>query len=383
MTETTTPQTPAPSPLKQTTLYSLHKESGAKFVDFHGWELPIQFESIVKEHEAVRTAAGLFDVSHMGQLLIEGPPAFAFIQRWICSDLMKVKPGHAVYTHILNDKAGVVDDVIIYCLGSERFFMVTNAANSAKVYEHLKHGGQSPDLMYEDASHLYGMLALQGPKAAEIMKEVCPEAAALPHFGVVEKEIYARNCLIGRTGYTGEDGFEIIAPEEVMTRFWQDFIAKGRSLGIAPCGLGARDTLRLEAGLLLHGSDIDETRTPLEAGQLWLVALDGPRFAGKEILEGQMKQGLKQKLIGVKVMGGGVPRAGCKILYQGKEVGALTSGTFGPTVKAGIGMGYASQYKDLFAGAEVAVVIHDKPVPAMVYPPPFYRRPGAPKKKHA
>jgi len=380
MSESSTPA-PQTRPLRRTALFQLHQDLGAKFIQFHGWELPLQFSGILKEHEAVRTAAGLFDVSHMGQYVIEGPPAFAFIQRSIVSDLYKAKPGKALYTHIVNDQGGVVDDVIVYCLGQQRYFMVVNAANTDKDYDHLKRLGAGEDLIFENASDLYGMLAVQGPKAPEIVGALIPEAVQLPHFGVLEKEYYARTCLFARTGYTGEDGFEIIAPQEVIPRFWQDVVAKGRGLGLVPCGLGARDTLRLEAGLPLYGHELDEEHTSLEAGMQWLVALDGPVFAGREVLLRQAKEGVKRKLKGFKLLDPGVPRPGCKVFLEGKEVGTLTSATFSPTLKAGIGVGYMASHEELFDGCPVTVQVHDKQLRAMVYPLPFYRRKGAPAHK--
>ena len=373
MAETTTA-------LKRTALYPLQAELGAKFVDFHGWELPLQFSGILKEHEAVRTAAGLFDVSHMGQFVIEGPPAFAFLQKFVPSNLMKAKPGKAIYTHILNDKGGVVDDVIIYCLAPERYFMVVNAANVKKDKDWLSHFGVPQDFMFEDGSDLYGMLALQGPQAAAIMGTLVPEAATLPFFGVLEKEVYARMCLIARTGYTGEDGFEIIAPNEVIGRFWQDLMAKGGSLGLLPCGLGARDTLRLEAGLPLYGNDLDDEHTPIEAGFDWICDLAGPVFLGKEILQKQAKEGVLKKLKGVRLAEEGVPRPGSKVFSNGKEIGALCSATFSPTLKKGIGVGYLSGHSQLFDGAPVMVEVHGRQAKGLIYPLPFYKRKAAPKK---
>jgi aminomethyltransferase len=355
--------------LKRTPLYTAQAETGAKFVDFHGWDLPVQFTSIMKEHAAVRSAAGLFDVSHMGQVFVEGPEALDFLQRVQCNDLSKLKPGRAMYTHILNERGGVVDDVIISRLAVERWFIVVNAGTREKDVAWLRQ--QAGALNIIDRSDAYGMIALQGPRAEEIIKSIAPEASALKRFGAIELEIFGQPHIITRTGYTGEDGFEIVAPAEICSRIWRTLLSNGASLGLQPCGLGARDTLRLEAGYLLYGSDVDDERSPYAAGYGWVVKMAKGDFIGKAELQREQERGLSQRLRGVQLKDRGVPRPGAPVLIGGEKVGTLCSATYSPTLKTGIGMGYLPE--PLPAG-DVAIELHGRPVAAEIVKPPFYKK---------
>ncbi len=360
--------------LRRTALYANHKALGARLVDFHGWELPIQYESILKEHQAVRTRAGLFDVSHMGQITVEGPQALAFLQKTNTNDVGRIGPGKAIYSHLPNESGGVVDDVIISCLGKDRYFVVVNAATADKDFAWLRKWAADFDVTLENKSEHYGMVAVQGPKAAELVSSLDFEAAAaLPRFGALETPVYDQPSLITRTGYTGEDGFEFIVPNEIISRLWENLLLKGRSLGVAACGLGARDTLRLEAGYLLYGQDVDDERSSLEADYGWVVKLEKGEFLGKSVLEKQKREGLRRKLTGVKLLERGVPRAGAPVLLEGKTLGTLCSATFAPSLNAGIGVGYLSRV-DLAPGTRVAVELHGRSVPAELVKPPFYRK---------
>lgn len=359
---------------RRTALYESHKRLGGRIVDFHGWELPVQYESIIKEHEAVRHRCGLFDVSHMGQVFVSGPQALAFLQKVNANDLARIAPGKALYSHLTNEAGGVVDDVIVSRLAADRWLVVVNAATSDKDFAWFQRHAKGLDVELRNESDRWGMIALQGPRAADVLALVAPAAVSLPRFGALELELYGQRCVITRTGYTGEDGVEFIVPDEITVRVWEDLLAQGRSLGIAPCGLGARDVLRLEAGYLLYGQDVDDGRTPYEAGYGWVVKLDKGDFVGKAALARQKAEGVARRLTGVRLKERGVPRPGAPVLVEGREAGTLCSATFSPSLQAGIGVGYLDR-PGLPAGAECAVVLHGRPVPAEVVRVPFYQSP--------
>jgi aminomethyltransferase len=357
--------------LRRTALYDSHRELGARLVDFHGWELPIQYEGILKEHEATRTRCGVFDVSHMGQVWVRGPQALAFLQKVNTNDISRIGPGKAIYSHLPNERGGVVDDVIVSCLAKDRYFVVVNAATAEGDFAWLQAQVGGFDVELENRSDHYGMVAIQGPKAREVVAAEFPEAAQLPRFGALEQRVFDQPSLITRTGYTGEDGFEFIVPNEVLSRVWTNLLLKGRSFGAVPCGLGARDTLRLEAGYLLYGQDIDAEHSSLEAGYGWVVKWDKGDFIGRAALEKQKKEGLKRRLTGVKLLERGVPRPGAPILLEGARLGVFASATFSPTLQAGIGVGYLDR-PDLKPGAKLAVELHGRSVAAEVVKTPFY-----------
>ncbi len=358
---------------RRTALNAQHRALGGRLVDFHGWELPIQYEGILKEHAAVRTNAGLFDVSHMGQVWVKGPQALEFLQRVNTNDIGRIKPGKAIYSHLPNERGGVVDDVIISCLAPERYFMVVNAATREKDFAWLKQQSSGMKVELQDSSDHYGMIALQGPRAAAIAEMLYPQVPDLPRFGALELPVFDQPSVITRTGYTGEDGFEFIVPNEIVSRLWDNLLLKGRALGLSPCGLGARDTLRLEAGYLLYGNDIDDDHSTFEAGYDWVVKLDKGDFIGKPALLEQKKNGLKRRLTGIKLLERGVPRPGCPVLVDGKAAGILCSATFSPTLNTGIGVGYLN-LPDLAAGAKASVEIHGRSVAAEIVKTPFYKK---------
>lgn len=360
--------------LRRTPLYSLQKNLGARLVDFHGWELPIQFTSIIKEHQAVRTHCGLFDVSHMGQVLVNGPGALKFLQGVNSNDIRLAAPGKAVYSHLLNERGGVVDDVIVGCLAPERYLVVVNAATTEKDMAWFACHADTFDVRIEDKSDHYAMLAIQGPQAPAVLAQLTAAVSSLPRFGVLEIQLFGQSCVIQRTGYTGEDGFEIIAPTPIASRLWEDLLSKGRSYGILPCGLGARDTLRLEAGYLLYGQDVDDDHTPLEADCAWVVKFDKVDFIGREALQAQKRAGIRQKLTGLQLVEGGVPRPGAAVYYKGEKIGDLCSATFSPTLQTGIGMGYLVR-TDLTPGEKVDVEIHGRRTAAEIAAVPFYKHP--------
>jgi glycine cleavage system T protein len=358
--------------LRRTALNETERKAGGKMVDFHGWELPIEFSGILKEHEAVRNSAGIFDVSHMGQVFVTGPDAFKLLQHTNANDLKKATPGKGVYSHVTNEKAGLVDDIIAFCLEMDRYLVVVNAATALKDFEWFKKQAEKMRVKVENKSDEYSILAVQGPNVPKMFEEFAPEALKLPRFGIVEKELYGKHCFISRTGYTGEDGFEITAPNDIAVRLWEDMMELGKPYGIVPCGLGARDTLRLESGYLLYGQDVDDDHTTYEAGYGWVVCLDKGDFIGRQILADQKANGLKRKLTGIVLTAGGVPRAGCRVLIDGKEIGRLNSATYSPTLKKGIGVGYMTP-AGLKPGTPVEVEIRGRMVKAEVARVPFHK----------
>lgn len=361
--------------LRRTALYDSHKRLGGKIVDFHGWELPVQYESIMKEHEATRHRCGLFDVSHMGQVFVSGPDSLSFLQKVNANDIARIGPGKAVYSHLPNEKGGVVDDIIVSCLEKDRYLVVVNAATADKDFAWFQKHAKGFEVKLENKSDHFGMIAVQGPKAAEIASMIAPQMASLPRFGALELELFGQKSYITRTGYTGEDGCEFIVPNEIAVRVWEDLLAQGRSLGATPCGLGARDVLRLEAGYLLYGQDLDDDLSTFEANYGWVVKLDKGDFIGKPALVKQKADGIKRKLTGVKLLERGVPRAGSPVMLDGKEIGKFVSATFSPSLQAGIGTGYLDK-PDLAPGTKCFVVLHGREVPAEIVKTPFYASPN-------
>jgi len=360
---------------RRTALFESHKRLGGRIVDFHGWELPVQYESIIKEHDAVRNRCGLFDVSHMGQVFVSGPQALAFLQKVNANDISKIGPGKAIYSHLPNEKGGVVDDVIVSCLAPGRYLVVVNAATADKDFAWFQKHAKGMDVVLKNESDRYGMIAVQGPKASEVIGLIAPAAMKLPRFGAMELELYGQPSFITRTGYTGEDGVEFIVPNEIVVRVWEDLLAQGQSFGVVPCGLGARDVLRLEAGYLLYGQDVDDEHSTYEANYGWVVKLDKGDFIGKSVLAAQKRDGVKRRLTGVKLLERGVPRAGAPVLVDGREAGKFCSATFSPSLQAGIGVGYLDR-PDLAAGTKCAVVLHGREMAAEIVKAQFYTSPN-------
>ena len=357
--------------LRRTPLYDIHKKYGGRIVDFHGWELPVQYEGILKEHQTVRTAVGLFDVSHMGQIWVRGPQALDFLQKTNTNDISRIGPGRAIYSHLPNEQGGVVDDLIISCFGKDRYFLVVNAATLDNDFAWLQKQAKGFQVQLENKSDYYGMIAVQGPKALELINADFPQVVGLPRFGAMELDVLGQPGIVTRTGYTGEEGCELIVPAEHTPKVWEHLMSRGTALGVKPCGLGCRDTLRLEAGYLLYGSDIDMEHSSYEAGYGWVVKLDKGDFIGKAHFAKQKAEGVKRRLIGLRLMDRGVPRPGHQVSVDGKTAGILSSATFSPTLSAGIAMGYLDR-PDLKPGARAAVEMHGRQVPAEVVRMPFY-----------
>jgi aminomethyltransferase len=357
--------------LRRTPLYETHKKYGGRIVDFHGWELPVQYEGILKEHHAVRNAVGLFDVSHMGQIWARGPQALEFLQKTNTNDISRIGPGLALYSHLPNENGGIVDDLIISCFAKDRYFLVVNAATLDNDFRWLQKQAQGFQVQLENKSDDYGMIAVQGPRALELVGKEFPQVVELPRFGAVEMDVLGQAGVVTRTGYTGEEGCEFIVPAAITAKLWERLMSCGAALGVKPCGLGCRDTLRLEAGYLLYGSDLDMEHSSYEAGYGWVVKLDKGDFIGKARFARQKAEGVKRRLVGMKLSERGVPRPGNAVFVDGKPAGALSSATFSPTLGAGIGMGYLDR-PDLKPGARVSVELHGRQVPAEVVRMPFY-----------
>ena len=351
--------------LKKTALCAACEKAGGKMVDFHGWLLPVQFDSILAEHKAVRESAGMFDVSHMGQLMVEGKDAWNFLQFISCNNI-KNEISSGTYFHILTEEGTIIDDAIAFCLSENKFLVIVNAACVEEDFNWFKKQTAAFDVTVHNESDKWSMIALQGPKAIEVASYLLPQVGDLKRFHIASISLYGSDGYVTRTGYTGEDGVELILPHHVIETVWTSL----SKLGAKPCGLGARDVLRLEAGYLLNGVDADQTRTPYEANCSWVVKLSKENFIGKSALEAKKEAGFTTKLMGVKLKAPGVPREGCKVFAQGKEKGFLTSGTFSPLFK-GIAVGYIST--DVAVGAEVEVEIHGRKVPAEIVKTPFYK----------
>ncbi len=358
--------------LKRTALYPLHSELGARFCSFAGWELPIYYSSILLEHEAVRTRVGLFDVSHLGHLEVSGPSAAAYLQLLVTQDLLALEAGQACYTPMLNSRGWIMDEMIIYHLEPNRFRLVVNAANGDKVLTWLKSRLQG-ETKVEDLREKFGTVALQGPRAAEVLDKVSSVPLdQLRRYQVASATVDGRTAWIARTGYTGEDGCELFLATEDLGPVWQALLQAGKPEGIQPVGLGARDTLRLEAGLPLGGVDLDEKTTPLEAGLEWTVQWRKGPFVGREALERQRREGVVRRLSGFELKGAGVPRIGYAIFKGEGKVGQVTSGTMLAGNRA-VGMGYVAPAAAK-PGTPIFVEVHGRKVEAEIVKLPFYRR---------
>ena len=362
--------TEAPA-MRRTPLYDRHAELGAKMVPFAGYEMPIQYEGIVAEHRAVRGRAGLFDLSHMGEFLFKGRGAGATLDRLISSDIAGLDVGEARYGLLTNERGTIVDDVIVYRVGETEYMVVVNAANIAKDRAHVL-ARLGEDVAFEDRSYGTALVAIQGPRAVEILaSKTDAEVRSLPAFGVTHGRVAGSRATIARTGYTGEDGFEVFIGNADADKVWDGLLAAGRDAGMKPIGLGARDTLRLEARFSLYGNDIDETTDPIEAGLGWTCKLD-KEFTGRDVIAAKKAAGPKRKIAGL-VIQGGVARHGHEVTHDGDVVGHVTSGTYGPTVEKNIALAYVPTPLSK-VGTALAVRIRGRDVPATVVKTPFYRR---------
>ncbi len=357
------------SQLLHTPLYSfLSSLAGVRFVPFSGWEMPIQFSSIKQEHQAVRETAGIFDISHMGKFVLKSKGVIEQLQKLVPSDLSRLQLGEAQYTVFLNEQAGIIDDLIVYYQGTEQVTLIVNAATLSKdkqwLLTHLN------GVEFEDLSSERVLLALQGPKSLELLQPYLEESIdKLKAFGHMSTQIKGTPAFIARTGYTGEDGFEIMVTPEVGEYLWRELTANG----VTPCGLGARDTLRLEAAMCLYGQDLDESTTPLEAGLGWLVHLESKGdFIGRSVLEAQKSDGLSRRLVGLEMTDRNIARHGYDVYSEGEKVGEITSGTYSLTLSKPIALAYVPTNLSTL-GQSLSVEIRGKAQPATVVKKPFYR----------
>lgn len=369
---------------KKTALYEAHLALGGRMVDFGGWQMPVQYTGVMDEHLACRKSVGLFDVSHMGEVTVVGKDAESFLNELVSNDVSKLQPKQAQYTVMCHASGGIVDDLVIYRRGPENFLLVVNAANTDKDFSHIqkveaqwKSARPGADLNIQNKSDQFSQIAIQGRNAEKILQNFSDvNLSSIKTYwfdeGTFSKTIPA---IFARTGYTGEDGFEIYVPWESGPTVWDALLEGGKSFGMKPCGLGARDTLRLEMKYPLYGHELGDETNPLEAGVGWVVKMAKPDFHGKAAVESKKATGLKKKLVGFELKGRGIPRQGYSIWdpSQTKKIGEVTSGTQSPSLAKPIGIAYVdSQYSE--NGQELFIEIRDQKIPLVIVPTPFYKR---------
>lgn len=357
---------------EKTALYDRHVALGGRMVDFAGWVLPVQYATGPKaEHRCVRQTAGLFDIDHMGQVVVSGPDALPFLQSVMTADVSAIPLYSAAYSLMCYEDGGVVDDTFVYKL-PDRYFVAINASNNRKDTLWLQYHRAGYDVRIDNVSENTYMLALQGPRAQEVLQPLCDDdLGAVRYHTAIETRIAEASTLLGRTGYTGEDGFELYFPTAQAPLVWDAIMAQGEPLGLLPIGLAARDSLRFECCMPLYGQELSPSLTPLEAGMRWAVAFDKPSFVGREALLKQRLEGVAQRLVGFRMVEAGVPRHGYEIAVDDMVCGEVTSGMYAPTLDAFLGMGYVPlEHAEI--GAEIQVVIRGKPRKAVVVRRPFY-----------
>jgi aminomethyltransferase len=364
------------SPPKRTVLFAEHLKLGARMTNFAGFEMPVQYSGIIEEHMAVRSAAGVFDLSHMGEFEIAGPRALELLERALTNSAARLKVGQAQYTILCANDGGTIDDLIVYRLGDERFMLCVNASNIEADREWLV-GLNKSGAEFRDVSDETALVAVQGPKATALLKNIAAlPIDEVPRFGVVEGNVGGVRCVAARTGYTGEDGFELFVGAEDATRLFDAVLAIGPADAIKPCGLGARDTLRLEAGLALYGHELDLSTSPLEAGLATYVKL-GRDFVGEKALAAERSKGFKKNLIGLATDDGrSIARQGYPVVMNGARAGVVTSGTFAPALKHPIAMAYVNRAQPPAIGSKLEVEVRGRGVPATIVARPFYKRGG-------
>jgi len=354
---------------KRTPLYEVHRALGARIVPFAGFEMPVQYTSILEEHAAVRNAAGLFDVSHMGEIHLSGPGAVASVERLVSCPVASLQTGRVRYGLLCNEEGGVVDDVTVYRLAGDALFLCVNASNIEKDYRWIVRHAQH-DARVEDRSDRFGLLALQGPASTAILARVATLPPAMKRFRFAPGSVAGAHALISHTGYTGSDGFELYVEAQDTVRVWNALLEAGRPLGLQPCGLGARDTLRLEAALPLYGHELDDTTSPLEAGLARFVKRETGGFLGAEAIERRAKGPATRALAGFIVEDRGIARASYAILHSGERVGVVTSGAPSPTLGKSIGLGYVPPVLAV-PGTSIEIGIRERVVAARIVATPF------------
>jgi len=360
--------------LKRTPLYEAHVSIGSRMVDFAGWEMPVQYSGHIREHMAVREEAGLFDVSHMGEIEIRGSQALDLVQRISTNDASKLEDNQVQYSTMTNEAGGVIDDLLVYRMNADYFLLVVNAGGTDSDFEWIKGNAGELSVEVHNTSSAFALLALQGPRSEHILQELADHMLdRIPYYWSQRVLVDGVDCRVSRTGYTGEDGFEILCDSGHAKHLWNRLLVIGSDRGLIPCGLAARNTLRLEAAFRLYGHDMDETTTPLEAGLGWVVKLGKGDFVGRGVLLKQKEEGLKRKLVGFEVLDRAPARDGYPIVIGGEQVGVVTSGSPAPFLKKNIGLGYVPT-EHTAVGTELHVVVRGRNVPARVVETPFYKR---------
>lgn len=367
---------PAPGTLKKTPLHARHRSLGARMVEFGGWDMPVEYSGLVAEHMAVRTRAGLFDVSHMGEIEIAGKDALEAVQHITCNDAGKLAIAQAQYSALTTPAGTFVDDVLTYKLADEHFMLVVNASNIIKdfqwITEQIRDAG---DAVAVNTSSRYALMAIQGPAARDVLQTLTAvNLADIKYYWFTTGEVAGVRATVSRTGYTGEDGFEVFVPPSAAERVWDAILQAGGAAGIVPAGLGARDTLRLEAAMRLYGNDMDETTTVVEADLGWIVGWKKDEFIGADVLRRQKAEGVSRKLVGFEVLDRAIGRHGYDVYVNGDKVGIVTSGTQTPFLKKAIGMAYVPA-DCTAAGTELEIDVRGRRARAQIVPMPFYKRP--------
>ncbi len=360
-------------PLKQTPLNATHRQMGAKMVPFGGWDMPVQYRSILEEHKAVRSAAGMFDVSHMGEVEFRGLAALETLQRLTSNDASRLQVGQVQYSALTTEAGTFVDDLTVYKYADDRYLVTVNASNIDKDFawmrDHTRGSVEVRNLSDETA-----LIAIQGPRAVEILQKLTPlHLSDIKYYWFAQGTVLGQDAVVSRTGYTGEDGFEVYLKPQHAAALWNAVLEVGTPLALLPCGLGARDTLRLEAKMALYGNDIDDRHTVLEADLGWILKLEKGEFIGKAPLARQKTEGIRRKLIGFEMIGRGIARSHYKIVKSGQPIGEVTSGSPAPWLDKHIGLAYVAVEHSAI-GTEFEIMIRDNPVPARVVPTPFYKR---------
>lgn len=359
---------------KETFLHDKHVQLGAKMVDFAGWHMPVQYSSIIEEHKTVRENVGLFDVSHMGEVFVYGDDALEFLNKIVPQDISKLDYEKAVYCQLPKQNGGLIDDLIIYKIGILSYLVICNASRIDEDVNWMSLNSEGYDVKIDNQSHNYSLLAVQGPKADALLRKMELKTQQ-NSFTIKSAKIAGVKVLVSRTGYTGEDGYEILTDNSNAKFLWDEILKQGEEFGIKPIGLGARDTLRLEAGLHLYGNDLDETTTPIEAGLSWSVPKDKiDDYNGKDVIINQVKNGVDKKLIGLKMLDKSIARHEYEVYFNGEKVGHITSGAPSPILGANIALAYVKNIKEICTGSTVQVMIREKLHDAEVVKRPFVEK---------
>lgn len=361
---------------KKTFLHDEHVKLGARMVEFAGWMMPVQYTSIIEEHKNVRENIGLFDVSHMGEFYVTGKDALSLLNKLVPQDISKLTDSKAVYCQLLNKNGGIIDDLIIYKIKDEKYFIIVNASRIEEDFSWIVKSSIGMDVKIDNQSDNYSLLAIQGPKASDLIEKMGLKKEDQPEFfSIKDAKLFNINVSVSRTGYTGEDGFEILMENKFAQTLWNKIIEEGKEFGLKPIGLGARDTLRLEAALHLYGNDLDENTTPIEAGLSWSVSKTKTAdYNGKKIIQEQLEKGVDKKLVGLKMLDKAIARHEYEVYYNNEKIGIITSGGVSPVLNENIALAYVKNIKEICLGAIVQVKIREKIYNAEIIKRPFVQK---------